>query len=261
MKNHARRLFLFFLTMCVACSITFSGIAAAKTYPVDQLSAEDMQLLKEAYGEIRSEYEQYFLPHFALDKKSSGLANGILEQRAVTLEWAHFVWTCFVTETIFNIQHDSADTYQLPEQEVFSALTSAELNQLMRDYAPIAQEAGLSSQDQFEVSFTELTGNGAVMLFDFKNTASPRASKYIGIAAEEDGSRHMYYAEPLAAVEDDPEMGGMFFCVEYIPDGDTNCWFIESTEAAFTESIHAALKGELEFAPMLDLVLPEELLN
>lgn len=261
MNNDVRRLFSIALALCVVLCTALPGVAAAASYPPGQLSEADMQILTGAYDDIRMEFEQGYLPHFALDERSTDLATGMLEQDTAALDWVHFIWTALVSEVIFGVQKNSADAYQLPERQHFSDLTSDEFDQLLADYAPLMQEAGLSSDEQFDVSFAALAGNGVLMLLDFKHTDSPRASKYIGIAAEEDGKKHYYFAESLEGypgLESFPEMGDMFFCGEFMPNGEANYWYNEATEAAFVESIHASLKGELQLAPILYQGAPEE---
>lgn len=262
MKNGIRRFLMVVLTMCMISCMALPGIATADSYLPSQLSAEDMQALKNAYVDIRPEFERYYLPHFVLDEKSTGLAEVVLGQDPAAMDWVYFLWTTMVSEFIFNIQKNSADTYQLPEQQRFSELTSDEFYQLVGDHIPLVQEAGLSAVEEFDVSYTELTGNGVLMLLAFQNTDTARACQYIGIAVEEDGNRHYYFAESLAGcagVESFPEMGAMFFCGGYVPNEETNYWYTDATEAAFVESIHASLKGELEFVPILYLEVTERM--
>lgn len=168
-----------------------------KIYAFNELSATDMQALKDSYNNlIRYGFEQASFPLSVLTENEQ-IVKEIEKKSDTAKTFAKNVWNQTVISRIIQIQIDSEDTYELKD----------DLDNLEAGYLSLVKEAGLEAERYFDITFETLNNKGVMMLLTFHETDTLLACKYIGVAVKPDHTVRYFTAET-----DILDQENLYFC-------------------------------------------------
>lgn len=208
--------------------------SVAEMYSAGELSADDLQMLKDSYGEIRYTFEQQVLVESVL-LENEDLIAAIAEQRDEVKDFVRGVWNTTVASQILNIQIDSESDYLIESSE----------NITLETYLPLMEEAGLRAEDIFDMSYETLEDGSVMLLLTFKNTDTLLACKYIGITVLPDKTLRYFTAET------DPMTTDALFICEVLPD-KRGTILTADMDVDFVDAVNTILENDLQFLTSLE---------
>lgn len=163
-----------------------------------ELSDVDMAALKARYNNlIRYDFEQLSLPRAVIVEHTS-FAKEIKNKSKTAESLARDVWNKIVISHLLEIQTNSETNYYIGDIDG---------DELYETYLSILKKAGLTAEEQFDISFETLANGYPMMLVTFRNTDTLMACKFLGAVAMPNGTVRYFTAETDLVNKDN-----LYFC-------------------------------------------------
>ena len=196
-------------------------------YSFDELSEKDLQTLKNSYGDIRYAFEQYELPKAVL-LENEELKKAIQQKDESVCDFVRTVWDSIVIAQTIVIQTESDTTYTINDGDMDKITNGG--------YLPLLEEAGLNSENIFDVSFETLENGSPLLMLTFKNTDTLLACKYIGICVKNNTVRYFTAETDIMSEE-------LFIC-EVLTD-KRGTLFLMDKDGDFKDAVNEILEKDL----------------
>lgn len=170
-----------------------AGTAENGAFPFDALSDADMEELKSKIELIRYDYEQNYLPQYALGNKDmyADLEVKTKDDAVRLAKQLTDVWTRLGTKYIIELQINSDTVYEIGTGDAEDKEAA-----LIGGYEKILKEAEMDADTMFEGVMPFETKSGTrLAVIVFKSADTLVQCKYIGIAASKNGKTRYFTAE------------------------------------------------------------------
>ena len=202
-----------------------AGTAEDGAFPFDTLSGADLEELKSKIELIRYDYEQNYLPQYALDNKDmyADLEVKTKDDAVRLAKQLTDEWTKLGAKYIIKLQINSDTVYEIGTGDAEDMEAA-----LIGGYEKILKEAEMDADTMFEGVMPFETKSGTrLAVVVFKTADSLVQCKYIGIAASKNGKTRYFTAE-----NDVMQPDTWFFC-EVMEEGrGTISTFAKKNEAS-----------------------------